>query len=208
MQSMNNLKQIGLAVHNYHASEPENALPIIEPFDSRGRQMHSWATMLLPYVERKELFESIDRELPWQDEKNAKPFSQVVGIYRAPYSGYETHDADDYALMSYAGNIRVLGPEVPKSMEGVTDGTSHTVLGGEVNEGFVAWGSPLNLRDPARGIGRAGGFGGPSKGYTVLLLLDGSVRTVDADIDPRVLRAISTPAGGENLPDDLDGVLE
>ncbi len=205
IMNANNMKQIGIAVHNY--DDEHKALPITEAFDSRGNQMHSWATMLLPHLEETELFESIDRDLPWKHPKNREAFSEVVSVYTHPADEYDFEDASGYALMHYAGNSRVLGPEGPKNLEAVTDGTSHTILAGEVNEGFMPWGNPLNLRDPVCGIGRPGGFSGNSPQNTQMLFLDGSVRSLSPDIDPKVLRALSTPNGGEVLPEDFDEII-
>ncbi len=51
MQCSNNLKQIGLALHNYHA-----ALKVLPPGGLRDNQL-SFLVMLLPYVEQTPLYE-------------------------------------------------------------------------------------------------------------------------------------------------------
>ncbi len=57
-QSKNNLKQIGLALHNYH--DTVDALPRGGTYDEAGRPLHSWQTFLLPYVEEQPLYDNID----------------------------------------------------------------------------------------------------------------------------------------------------
>lgn len=76
------------------------------------------------------------------------------------------------------------------------------ILVGEVNAGFRPSGHPINWRDPSDGLG--GGpraFGGPPASTGVhFLMADGSVRSLSPRTDPAVLRALATPAGGEEVP--------
>jgi prepilin-type processing-associated H-X9-DG protein len=112
-------------------------------------------------------------------------------------------DRDGFALIHYAGNSKVLnaGPGMKRS--DITDGASNTILLGEVNGNFQPWGKPGNWRDPAAGINTPDGFGGAeASGGAQFLMVDGSVRFVSKDVDPQVLKALSTPAGGEKLPED------
>ena len=46
-QCVNNLKQIGLALHNYESTY--DALPPAYTVDAAGRPLHSWRTLILPY---------------------------------------------------------------------------------------------------------------------------------------------------------------
>ncbi len=75
-------------------------------------------------------------------------------------------------------------------------------MAGEVAAKLKAWGDPLNLRDPALGINRSeDGFGsslgGRSSVNCQMLFADGSVQTLATDIDPVVLKALSTPSGDD-----------
>jgi hypothetical protein len=85
---------------------------------------------------------------------------------------------------------------------GVTDGLTHTILAGEVANGFMPWAQPGNLRDPSLGINKGPTtFGHPRSSREVHFLMgDGSVKTLREDIDPTILRAFATPAGGEVIP--------
>ena len=80
----------------------------------------------------------------------------------------------------------------------IADGAANTIMAGEVVGQLPAWGHPTNWRDPAAGLeGRPDQFGSPWKQGVNVLLADGGVRTLSRDTDPRVLRALATPAGGE-----------
>ena len=47
---MSNLKQIGLALLNYE--QTNGRLPPAAVADKQGKAMHSWRTLILPYLER------------------------------------------------------------------------------------------------------------------------------------------------------------
>src|SRR5580765_2663531 len=51
-QCQNNLKQIGIALHNYH----DTFLTLPFGWSDRGA---GWSTMLLPYIEQKQLYDPL-----------------------------------------------------------------------------------------------------------------------------------------------------
>src|SRR3954466_12181792 len=57
-QCVNNLKQVGLALHNYEATY--GALPPATTVDASGRPLHSWRTLSLPFLQQEPLYRSID----------------------------------------------------------------------------------------------------------------------------------------------------
>jgi len=69
-QCVNNLKQIGLALHNYH--DTYNSLPTGQIWGNgygrpEGPYHHTWVTKILPYVEQQPLYEQMDVRLPVWD---------------------------------------------------------------------------------------------------------------------------------------------
>src|SRR5262249_54507479 len=52
-QSTNNLKQIGLAMHNFHSSNGRFPADIV---DNEGKPLLSWRVAILPFVEQQALF--------------------------------------------------------------------------------------------------------------------------------------------------------
>jgi hypothetical protein len=156
--------------------------------------LHSWETALLPYL----MYDSrdIDQSRSWADPVNQRYFKSVVPEFINP--GFRTPpltDADGYGLSHYADNVRVLGANTKLKHEDVRDGLSNTIAVGEVNAGFRPWGHPVNWRDPA-----AREFGGlPRASGTWFVMADGSVRFIRDGVSPEVLRAMATPAGGEEI---------
>ena len=49
----------------------------------------------------------------------------------------------------------------------------------------------------------ASGYGSPHKGGAHFLLMDGAVRFIKSDLDLKVLQALTTKAGGEEIPNDF-----
>jgi hypothetical protein len=198
MSSGNNLKQLALAAQN-HASAHDDTLPPGGTFDARGNGLHGWQTLLLPYVEEEALYKRIDQTVPWSDPSNAGPMCTVVKPY-LHLLGKETVSDAGFGLSHYAANVRLLGAGKPRTFASIADGASNTILAGEAWTAFKPWGHPANWRDPAIGLHTApNSFGSPmGSNFVLFAMADGSVRGVKKDIDPQVLRAFSTPDGGED----------
>ncbi len=166
---------------------------------SSTTDLHGWQTLLLPYVEQKPLYGRIDQSLPWDDPVNEPPLREWVGLYANP-SIAATPAYAGLAPTHYSANQHVL-TSVPLKLSDVTDGESNTLFSGEINARFPPWGQPRNVRDPADGLHTSPrSFGGPwSDRSTQFSFLDGRVRALNPDIDPAVLKALATPAGGETV---------
>src|SRR5437867_4482802 len=68
MQCSNYHKQIGLALQNYH--DDYHSFPPAYIADADGKPMHSWRVMILPYMERKGLYDKYDLNEPWNGPNN------------------------------------------------------------------------------------------------------------------------------------------
>ena len=219
-QSLNNLKQVGLALHNYHASYKEFPSQPRgfgdEPALAPGERI-SWMAALLPYVEEQGMWEELRdgtapdgrrlAYLPHDDPAAAGVYSRMVPSYTSAVAlgvvtpGQATDDGSP-APAHWAGNALVLGRSNGFGIRGMLDGTSNTLLAGEVNAATgapAAWGDPGNVRPATAPLNGPDGFGGNLLGgqRMILLMGDGSVTQVTADIDPAVLEALGTPNGGE-----------
>ena len=67
-QCGNNLKQIGLALHNYHTSNQSFPPAVVwgarGPTKPLGAYHHTWLTKILPYLEQKPLYDTMVARLP------------------------------------------------------------------------------------------------------------------------------------------------
>jgi len=196
-QSTNNLKLIGLALRAQLDKDGRFAPGCT--VDRNGETLHSWMTLVLPFMEKQELFDRINLEFPWNDPTNAPVFrEQVLAYLHTGYSDQPQLNHDGFAFSNYTANVRVMGGTQRLAEADIKDGASRTILAGEVADRFPAWGQPGNWRDPALGVNRRGdGFGGPSPDGANFLFVDGSVRFLKNSTSLQVLKALSTPAGGE-----------
>src|SRR5207237_9913083 len=81
-------------------------------FDRQGRPLQSWQTMILPYIERKDLYDRINFGIPWDDLRNSSAFQATVHAYLYPGIP-DQKDSAGYALSHYRGNVRMLSGDVP-----------------------------------------------------------------------------------------------
>ncbi len=198
-QAKNNLKQIGLAMHNFHDTYSHFPPATIDSDEGQGA-VQSWMTDLLPFMDQGGLYEQIDREQLWSSDANKLPFSTVIPIYRDPSDPGEPVNGEGYAIADFAANSRVISDQQRVSLRDITDGSSSTILAGNVSEGHKAWGDPTNSRDPALGLdGGPAAFGSYHPNGVLILMGDGSVRMMSKMTDQDVLRRLADPADGERV---------
>ena len=196
-QCKNNLKQIALALHNYFDSY--EALPPAYTVDANGKPLHSWRTLILPYLEQQELYKRIDLSKPWNDPANTKAFETELDIFRCPSAVMPPNQTTYMAIVSPNGCFR---PGESTRFSDITDGTSNTLMVIEVApEHAVPWMAPQDADEQL-----VLSFGPDSKlahtGGTQAALVDGSVRFLSDNIPTEVRRALISIAGDDN--DGLD----
>lgn len=196
------LKEIGLALHNYH--DTYGQFPFGGTYDESGESRHSWISSLQGFMLFQ--FDGIHWEDSWDSDSNAKFFRsrlQHFGVEN-PRLPLSTINEDGFALSHFAANQHVLGPNRGLKLEEITDGTSQTLLVGEVNSLLQPWGAPTNYRDPMLGLNKdPRGFGGDTDpGGVYFVFADGRVEYLSDGIDQRVLDALATPAGGDDTGPD------
>lgn len=189
-------KQIGLAFHNY--ADLQGGFPPHTSTDPAGTPLHGWQTHVLPFVDQDPLHSRIDFAKAWDHPDNAAVFTTPIYTYAAVGRSQE-FSPRGFALTGFAANSQLLRVNDTVKLDDITDGVSNTITIGEIMEARPPWGQPGNVRDP--GLGQKKGattFGGPFEGGTQFGFADGSVRFISEDIDPDVLKALATPAAGDD----------
>ncbi len=197
-QSQNNLKQIALAMHNYH--DTHQVFPMGGIYAENDEPFNAWMTSILPYIDHASLYNTIDFHQPWTAPSNQQVFQTVIPEYCNPNVSPENMTVGSNGAAHYAGNSQVLVKNRGFMIRETTDGTSNTILAGEVGSNFMAWGDPENRRDPANGFGATPeqfGPASPEMHGAQMAMMDGSVRFISENVNLQVLKALATPGGGE-----------
>ncbi|GAA4437441.1 DUF1559 domain-containing protein [Bremerella cremea] len=157
MHCTNNMKQLGLAVHNYHDNfgrfppgylHPDDASYRASPYDwNNAENGYGWGTFILPFIEQSALHDSFDFTTPW----TATEAQHEISAYVCPSDAspplnrfyYQDHylqdttkpETDRMAKSNYVANYGTASPNgAIFSKSGTTGGVS-------------GYGSDLKFRD-------------------------------------------------------------
>lgn len=206
MECRANLEQIATAVSLYEADY--GCLPPAYTTDDAGNRLHSWRTLLLPYLGEADLYKSLDLKQPWDSEANRQWHDAAVDIYQCPAdsSGKPT---DTCYVMIVGGEGASPGGKSLKAVE-VTDGVGKTILLVEMAGSGIHWMEPKDLlwEETNFWINGTGGISSEHDGGAHVMMCDGTVEFIGEDTLPGDVRAMATRAGGESVPESADVIEE
>jgi prepilin-type processing-associated H-X9-DG protein len=210
---VNNLKQMGLALLNYHGSYncfPPAAVPNT---DLPPERRLSWLVSLVPFVEATDLYHKMDKTKGWDAEENRfaalfrwrtfncpsyperPPVSTLVPTH---YLGPSGVGPDAVALPADAPGAGVFGYDRKVALTDIQRPAADILVVIETCNASGAWtaAGPPTARglDPSRPpyLGTSGTFGGNHRGGAQAAFADGSVRFLSDQTSPRELEALVT----------------
>lgn len=185
-QSMNNLKQLALAMHMY--SDQHGHLPPAVVMGPDGKTPHSWRVELLPYLELNQLYQQYKLDEPWDSPNNKKVGAVVTPIFHSPADESPPTDASYFVL---TGNGTMFSSKDGIKLRDITGGTSNTIMIVEAKR-EIPWTKPEDIDcDSAKPLPKLGGF--YADGFCAALA-DGSVRFIFNTVKDEMLRALINPA--------------
>jgi hypothetical protein len=194
-QEINQLKQLGLAFHNY--CDANRRFPA-NVYDAQGKPLLSWRVQLLPYLEQVGLYEEFHLDEPWDSPHNKRLIPRMPAVLRTP-SLPAAPGRTRY--VAFAGE-RTLFPGNKKiSFRDVRDGTSNTLLFVRAApSAAVVWTKPEDLKfdpkTPKRGLtGQGSRF--------LAAFCDGSVRRLQLDMPDGAVKALVTRDDGEVIDQEM-----
>ncbi len=231
-QCVNNLKQVGLAMHNYHSTH--------QTFPSGGwitpTMNTGWSTAILPNLEQRAVYDAFNVSFRYNVPANSTTVYTVLNVYLCPteprktlwnrntYLGdlFPSADADYGGMYGPRGFSGYINPEIQNEpprgamvynmclgLVDITDGTSQTILIGEDPEGVNSmWASGQNVFDQsapinARPVVELGEeLSSYHPGGANALFADGSVHFLKQTMNAVTLISLCTRAGGEILSAD------
>jgi prepilin-type processing-associated H-X9-DG protein len=195
-QCRNNLKQIGLALHNYndaYGTFPPAYIP-----DASGKPMHSWRVLILPFIDQAQLYEEYDFSEPWDGPSNSRLLSRMPPVYACPS---DPMVGTNTAYVGVFGEHCIFRGGEPVGIRDITDGTSKTLMVGEAAQSSVPWMQPVDIDVAVHpSIGDPDGFSSYHPGGVHFLFADGSVQFIAQSINPQTLKALFTRDGNEQIP--------
>lgn len=191
MSMSNNMKQVMLALHNYH--DAYNRLPPAAITDPEGKPLLSWRVAILPFVEEQELYQKFHLDEPWDSEHNLPLSKELPGVYRSPNTA--TIDGKT-VLQGVVGDDIGMKPLERTQFRDFIDGLSNSIMILQVDaDAAVVWSKPedleIDMDNPLEHLGNA------ERGGFHIGMGDGSVRFMTQDIDPELFKKMLTRAGQE-----------
>jgi RNA polymerase sigma factor (sigma-70 family) len=192
----NNLKLVGLAMHNYREAHGCFPAPAIQGPD--GKPLLSWRVAILPYLAEDELYQSFKLDEPWDSPHNKPLLERMPQLFAPPRSqGQAPRSLTQFRTFVGEGTP-FEGGRGPR-WEDFSDGLDRTILIVEADEA-VHWTKPEELPYAAdKSLPALGG--GPAASFLVLMA-DGRVLSIPVVFDAVLLRRAITRNDGQPL--DLD----
>lgn len=140
MSSYNNVRIMSLALLNYESTY--RALPPAYTVDADGNRLHSWRTLLLPFMDSSGLAQKIDMSKPWNHPDNAFALDYDVPAFRSPLGNTKPGYTSYLAVVDTS--TALIGGQSTKLQE-ITDGTSNTIWIYETSDSkAVHWMEPTD----------------------------------------------------------------
>jgi hypothetical protein len=100
VQCLNNLRNVGLALRNYESVH--GTLPPAYTVDANGERLHSWRTLILPFIDEQSTYDGIDLSKPWNDPANAAAYENCPDVFRCPSADMPSN---------YTAYVGIVGPD-------------------------------------------------------------------------------------------------
>lgn len=208
-----NLRDIGSALEQHYADK--GCYPPAVAFDEKGKPMHSWRVLLLPYLgpEAKLVFDQYKMDEPWNSKDNSLLLDMMPPVYLCP--------ADEGALPGETSYLAIVGPQTlinssrpvkrTTSYDGpvLRDNPSETMVVLEAADSGVNWMRPKDISMSALPAGLdSGNAGGPCsehlQGVNILMADQSIIRLKAESVEVDDLRGMATIDGGNEYIEVLE----
>jgi hypothetical protein len=196
--SQNNLKQIGLAMHNYH--DTYKGFPPAALRNQAGKPLLSWRVAILPFIEENELYQQFKFDEPWDSPDNLKLIKFMPRVFADPTG--KTKDVGRTYYQVFVGPGTAFehlnrGAFANVRFSDITDGSSNTLMVVEAGRPVI-WTKPDDIVfDPKMDVPRPGGLF--PDGFNAAMC-DGSVRFFRHTVPQATLRLLIQRNDGQPIP--------
>ena len=201
-QRRKRLQLIGIAGREFH-DENRHSAPLALTIGGQPDHLASVHTELLPYLKSKEavgLYDQVHFDQPWNSAGNRPAYMTPVPAYLSPLIA-NSELPSDYAVTHFVMNVHLINPQTKQGLRylDIVDGMTNTLFLGQIDSNFPAWGQPGSERDTSNGLRGGpeafGNFGQP----VPVVLMDGSVRDINPQIDADWARNLGLPNDRQSI---------
>jgi hypothetical protein len=141
-QSKQHLKQLALAMNNYHSERNRFPGAAILSKDGKKTPLLSWRVAILPQIEQQNLYNQFKLDEPWDSAHNKKLIALMPAIYRPIRR--EHPDGGHTYYQVFTGKVAPFGDGREPRLTDFRDGASNTFL---IVEGDrpVVWTKPEDV---------------------------------------------------------------
>jgi hypothetical protein len=199
-----NLRRIGEALLAYHDEHGE--FPPAYVTDDRGRPMHSWRVLILPYLGEDGLYKRYNFKQPWDSPQNLTLTNQMPDVFACP-ADRDAKLMGETNYMVVVGRTTAFPRAASCSLPEISDDPSTTLLVTESRTAGVTWLEPKDL-DASRiqysvDTSFEREIGSHHRSGVYALMADGTVRFIHNHTPEEYVRAVTTIAGGEEISDEM-----
>jgi prepilin-type processing-associated H-X9-DG protein len=197
------MRNLGLAILNY-AAEHDGFLPPPYLADDTGRPIHSWRVLMLPYIDRRDLYDKYRFDEPWDGPHNRQLHDTMIEVFCCPEAGRPS-TSTNYVVVR--GNETAWPDSQQIKLDEISsaDGLEHTLLLVETAETGIHWMEPRDdsfSKIPLRLDSSAGpAVSSRHPGVVNVIFCDGRVKPLSQELPPATIRALLTVRGGEKIRD-------
>jgi type II secretory pathway pseudopilin PulG len=196
MQASNNLKQLSLAMQNYH--DQYGVLPPAIVRDKNGKPLYSGRVLLLPWLESQGIYSRFDKSQAWDSPANRPLTQTALFTFRDPSAPSPPAGQTDFLFVTGKGTAMEALPDGGNiRFADITDGTSNTLFMVEVKNSGINWAEPRDL-DISQPMALP-----PSNhpSGNLAVFIDGHTQVIPKTVPPEQIRAMATRSGGEQIND-------
>ena len=161
-QCVNNLKQIGLALHNYHDTWGRFPMGSVQVATPNGAYRRPFLASLMPFIEQQNLFNSYNYDLSFEQPANITTRATIISTFTCPTdqqqifvnnAGTVTDVKGSYGVNwgqnVYANQVLAapFGLNYGATLAELLDGTSQTYLMAELIQTPHPTGQPVSVID-------------------------------------------------------------
>jgi hypothetical protein len=201
-QCMQNLEKLAAALKAYEQDYGTLPPPALVAAD--GTPLLSWRVLLLPYLNRRDLYDEFRLNEPWSSTHNSALMLSMPEVFRSPAGINVTGAESHYSMIVGAGTL--FPASGPMRLGEVRDGLNRTLLLVEIGTPTAPssqWTEPgeIDLSQLNAPVGVA--IGGNHDGGATVVTADGRAHFLSDSVSASVLQALATPSGGEGIANDV-----